>query len=190
VQQPVFIDPIKVMDTPKGMFAERRAQVVRLEALDDVLRRWVNSSYLESPTVKGGQSGLPRNLIEPGASDAWMTAAIFIPEDRELAALGDVIGERFGVSDGEFIGQEVERRARIVKALADYQRQWVGGWLRSRRNHQNVAGLVLVHLESDSVSVALDPFLAEGIDLLQVALRAQQFEFSVGVGHEPTLKED
>jgi hypothetical protein len=166
MQEPVLIQPIETMQSPKRVVTERRTTVIWLHPLDECLRKGVYASYLDESTT-GRRTPMPISLMKGGPAGPLLPLPAFIPEDRELARLSEVIGQRLGVPAGEFIGQEIERRAKVVQALADHQGKWIGGWLRSGSNHADVGRAIGFRLEPDAFVTRLDDLLHEGIEVLQ-----------------------
>jgi hypothetical protein len=107
MQKAVLVDAREFMENPEAIRPEAAPSLIRLQSLDDCLRSWIDARNLTLSAAKEARAA------------AGVPLPVFVPEDRELRVLSDVVGQRLtAVGDGKLVGELVEPGSEIVEAVA------------------------------------------------------------------------
>lgn len=177
MQQAVLVDAVQVVENPQGMSSVVVPSVVRLQTLYDCLRIWVPSLDLGKSTPRSGPSIL-LDGVEPTTAQSRFPLPVFISDDREFGALGDLVRQGGGVRQGEGKGESVESRAEVVQGVTDEEAERIRGWFLGGSEEHPVP-IFRINLMPDRVVIAIDPVFDAFVQLLQVVERTTDLQFMV-----------
>ena len=178
-QESVLVDVREFVKHPEGIGSKVLPSVIRLQALDDCLRSWMNSANLVEPvTFKHVGSGTEHAL------------RIFVPEDRELTALYDIIGKRAGIFEGKRVNQVVETSSEVVKNVADQKCERIGGNVLNGYSDTEVIGSFRVSMTAERVMVTVQPLKDVFLQVIQVTMRPRKFQKVIATSRHDEVKSD
>lgn len=172
VEKPVLVDAGQFVQLPERMAAESLAPPVRLQGLDVCLRLWVNSAKFVQ-TTRQCRDTLLRGRVEQAPSDPAVAPPIFIPEDRELRTLCEVVGQRLGMSACEIKGDMVEAATKVLKAIPQKQLDTFVG-LIGLDNESCVTRVIRIGFSHDGVVLSLSELGIFAFDLVQMVKRPSE----------------
>jgi hypothetical protein len=174
VDVPVLVGIAQRMDLPEGVVPVSIPSVVRLQTLDDCLRRLTNPTGFR----------VERAVVDNRSIDRF-SLPVLIPEDGELRFIRDILADS---ASGQGVCQAVERGPQVVERIADQERKRRGGeTLMEDDPYAHLIRSIGIGLADDGVAFWCEPPPELDCQVLQVMNRPLQFEHvAVGGGHDPS----
>lgn len=163
VEEAMSIEPRKLVELPQGGIHEGVASLVRLQSLNSCFRAWRHAT------------NAPRcSLAEHTRSHTSLSLPIYVPEDREFNLIRGLFGEGVGVRGGELVGQEVETRTEVVKAISNNTRKdaRVGGV--DLLNVDDVLAGCAIEIMDNEMVITISPARGLTFQFLQVVERPRK----------------
>lgn len=164
MQEAVSVDASEVVKKPEVVVFEVRAKLVGLYRLDECARLGIDAAKL---AVSG--------VLEQSRPASRLSLRVFVPEDRELRFLRDVLRERLRVSDRECVGEVVKGGADAVQEVSDQERGGISGRPLGLSEDAVRAGIRVVFVD-EHVVLSAHPRIREGFEVFQVVQRPVQLQ--------------